>query len=136
MPQQGAMGELSTLRLELADDKGPNPGGRRALLALKSPLREGLHLPELPQMPGEHGDDEDPTLTSVDHAMHQHQRLAQLTLSDGAVKTFEMSIDKFNALRYNVAKVLREMANLEGHPIMHIMSELEQDQKAKQKASR
>ena len=62
--------------------------------------------------------------------------LMQLTLSDGAVKTFEMSIDKFNALRYNVAKVLREMANLEGHPIMHIMSELEQDQKAKQKASR
>ena len=62
--------------------------------------------------------------------------LMQLTLSDGRVKTFEMSVDKFNALRYNVAKVLREMSNLEGHPIMHIMEDLDADQKAKLKASR
>ena len=35
------------------------------------------------------------------------RRTAQMTLSDGNIKTFEVPIDKFNELRYNVAKVCR-----------------------------
>ena len=37
----------------------------------------------------------------------RHHRAAQMTLSDGNIKTFEVPIDKFNELRYNVAKVCR-----------------------------
>ena len=39
-----------------------------------------------------------------------------MTLSDGQMKTFDVSVDQFHTLRYNVAKVLREMQELERHP--------------------
>ena len=46
--------------------------------------------------------------------------LLQMTLSDGRMKTFDVSIEQFHQLRYNVAKVLRDMQELERHPIMRI----------------
>ncbi len=60
----------------------------------------------------------------------------QLFLSDGSIKTFEMSVDKFHALRYNVAKVLREMGDLEAHPMMFIMEQLERNERKELKSQR
>ncbi len=46
--------------------------------------------------------------------------LAEITTSEGQIKTFEMPIDQFHRLRYNVAKVLRNMEEVERHPIMRL----------------
>ena len=43
-----------------------------------------------------------------------------MTLSDGTIRTFEVPVDKFHDLRYNVAKVLREMTSLERHPVLQL----------------
>ena len=44
----------------------------------------------------------------------------QMTLSDGKIKTFELPIEQFHRLRFGVAKMLREMQQLERHPIMRL----------------
>jgi len=44
--------------------------------------------------------------------------IMQITLSDDTIKTFECSVEKFHQLRYNVAKVLKNMHDLEQHPIL------------------
>jgi len=44
----------------------------------------------------------------------------QLTLSDGSIKSFEISTLLFHDLRYNVALVLKEMENLEQKNILKI----------------
>ncbi|GFR97784.1 COMM domain-containing protein 5-like [Elysia marginata] len=44
----------------------------------------------------------------------------EMTLSDGSVKDFEMSVSKFQELRFNVASVLSEMEKLEKHSILKI----------------
>jgi len=49
--------------------------------------------------------------------------MMQMTLSDGRIKTFDVPFEQFHQLRYNVAKVLREMQELERHPIMRIADE-------------
>ena len=46
-----------------------------------------------------------------------------MSLSDGSIKTFEVSVEQFHQLRYNTAKVLRDMQELERHPIMRIAFE-------------
>ena len=46
--------------------------------------------------------------------------LMQMTLSDGEIKTFELPIEQFHRLRFGVAKMLREMQQLERHPIMRL----------------
>lgn len=51
--------------------------------------------------------------------------LAQLTLSDGTIKTFEVSLEEFHKLRYNVARVLKEMRDVEAHPIMRLAFDIE-----------
>lgn len=51
--------------------------------------------------------------------------LMQLILSDGSIKTFEVSVEQFNQLRYGVAKVLHDMQSLERHPIMKIVKEFD-----------
>lgn len=48
-----------------------------------------------------------------------------MILSNGSIKTFEVSIEQFNQLRYGVAKLLHDMRALERHPIMKVVSELE-----------
>ena len=48
-----------------------------------------------------------------------------MTLSNGIVKTFELSVEQFNQLRYGAAKVLQDMQMLERHPIMRIVNEFE-----------
>uniref|UniRef100_A0A7S2R5K4 COMM domain-containing protein 5 n=1 Tax=Rhizochromulina marina TaxID=1034831 RepID=A0A7S2R5K4_9STRA len=53
--------------------------------------------------------------------------LMRMRLSNGNFKTFEVSVEQFHQLRYNVAKVLRDMQELERHPIMRIA--LEADKK-------
>jgi len=40
----------------------------------------------------------------------------QMTLSDGTIRTFECSLSKFHELRYGVARVLKDMQDLEHHP--------------------
>eukprot|EP01038_Epipyxis_sp_PR26KG_P015097 gene15097-20314_t len=49
--------------------------------------------------------------------------LFQMILSDGSIKTFEVSIEQFNQLRYSVAKVLNDIQTLERHPMMRIINE-------------
>lgn len=51
--------------------------------------------------------------------------LMQMILSNGRIRTFEVSIEQFNQLRYGVAKLLHDMRALERHPIMKVVSELE-----------
>ena len=46
--------------------------------------------------------------------------LCETTTSDGVTKTFEMPVEQFHSLRYNVAKVLRNMEEVERHPIMRL----------------
>jgi len=41
-----------------------------------------------------------------------------ITLSNGKVRTFEVSMEKFNELRYNVAKLLKLTLDLEKHPML------------------
>jgi len=49
--------------------------------------------------------------------------LVEITLSSGIIKTFEISIEQFNLLRYSVAKVLAEMQKIERHPILKLINE-------------
>lgn len=51
--------------------------------------------------------------------------LMEMSLSDGSIKTFEMQIDQFHQLRYNVAKVLKYMRGLESRAIMNLVADLE-----------
>lgn len=46
-----------------------------------------------------------------------------MVLEDGTIRTFEVSVEQFNQLRYNVAKVLNDMQTLERHPIIKIVNE-------------
>ncbi|KAH3759570.1 glutamate receptor 3 [Pelomyxa schiedti] len=46
--------------------------------------------------------------------------LMEMTTSDGRIKTFEVPHDKFHELRYNVARVLKEMQDLEQLQILKI----------------
>lgn len=45
---------------------------------------------------------------------------ASLTLSNGEIRCFEMSVAKFQELRYNVASVMKEMEDLEKRSILKI----------------
>ncbi|KAJ3450636.1 comm domain-containing protein [Anaeramoeba flamelloides] len=47
--------------------------------------------------------------------------MMQMILSDGQVKQFEVSVDKFQEMRYNVAKVISEMQNIEKMPVLKIL---------------
>jgi COMM domain containing 5 len=49
--------------------------------------------------------------------------LMEMTLSNGHVRTFEVSVQQFNQLRYGVAKMLKDMQMLERHPVMRIEKE-------------
>jgi len=42
----------------------------------------------------------------------------QVTTTDGRIHTFESSVDKFHQLRFNVARVLAAMQNIEEHPTL------------------
>jgi len=53
--------------------------------------------------------------------------LAEVVLSDGQVKTFELPVAQFHELRYNVAKVLRNMEEVERHPIMRLAFQEDRD---------
>jgi len=46
--------------------------------------------------------------------------MMETTSSDGAKNTFELPVDMFHELRYNVAKVLKDMEDLEQNPILKI----------------
>eukprot|EP01102_Stenamoeba_stenopodia_P015789 TRINITY_DN5439_c0_g1_i1.p1 TRINITY_DN5439_c0_g1~~TRINITY_DN5439_c0_g1_i1.p1 ORF type:complete len:204 (+),score=45.33 TRINITY_DN5439_c0_g1_i1:185-796(+) len=43
-----------------------------------------------------------------------------MVLSDGNIKTFEISIEKFHELRFNVSKLLKDVEELERQPILKI----------------
>ena len=46
--------------------------------------------------------------------------LTELSFSNGTTRTFELPVEKFHNLRYSVAKVLRNMEEVERHPIMKL----------------
>lgn len=46
-----------------------------------------------------------------------------MVLKDGRIKTFEVSTEQFNQLRYSVAKVLHEIQTVERHPIIKLVNE-------------
>jgi len=46
--------------------------------------------------------------------------LMEITTSNGDIKTFEMSTEKFYELRYNTAKILKEMQDVEKLPILKL----------------
>ena len=46
-----------------------------------------------------------------------------MMLKDGSIKTFEVSVEQFNQLRYSVAKVLHDMQTVERHPIIKLVNE-------------
>ena len=52
--------------------------------------------------------------------------LMQLGLSDGALKNFELPLDKFHELRFNVAKALRAVGDLEKHPLIRVVNRVDQ----------
>jgi len=56
--------------------------------------------------------------------------LMQLILSDGKIETFVVELGQFHALRYGVAKLLREMQAIERHPIMRVAHELQKREDA------
>lgn len=56
--------------------------------------------------------------------------LMQLILSDGSIQTFVVELAQFHALRYGVAKLLREMQTIERHPIMRVAHELQKREDA------
>lgn len=49
--------------------------------------------------------------------------LFQMILCDGRIKTFEVSIEQFNQIRYGIAKLLFDMQTLDRHPILKIVNE-------------
>ena len=49
-----------------------------------------------------------------------YAQLMEMTLSDGRVWTFEVPQDRFHELRFNVAKVLQEVEQLDKLPILKI----------------
>jgi hypothetical protein len=51
--------------------------------------------------------------------------MLQMILNDATVKTFEVSVEQFNQLRFGAAKVLQDMQLLERHPILRIVNEFE-----------
>ncbi len=58
--------------------------------------------------------------------------LFQMTLSNGKIHTFNVSIQEFNQLRYGVAKTLRDMGVLERHPVMRVENEEERKRQLEQ----
>mmetsp|Transcript_5215 Transcript_5215/g.10403 ORF Transcript_5215/g.10403 Transcript_5215/m.10403 type:complete len:256 (-) Transcript_5215:20-787(-) len=46
--------------------------------------------------------------------------LCEINTDDGKSRTFEMPVEQFHHLRYSVAKVLRNMEEIERHPIMRL----------------
>ena len=46
--------------------------------------------------------------------------LMEMTTSDGKIRQFEVSQDKFHELRYNIAKVLKDMEDIEQIPILKL----------------
>jgi len=43
-----------------------------------------------------------------------------VTLDDGTIKTFEVPTQQFHLLRYNIAKLLKDIDELEKHPILKV----------------
>nr|XP_054775335.1 COMM domain-containing protein 5-like [Lytechinus pictus] len=46
--------------------------------------------------------------------------MAEMTLSDGRIQSFEIPVSKFHELRYNVASLMKEMEDLEKKNILKI----------------
>ena len=51
--------------------------------------------------------------------------LMQLGLSDGKLKNFELPLEKFHELRFNVAKALRAVGDLEKHPLIRVINHVD-----------
>jgi hypothetical protein len=58
--------------------------------------------------------------SSAQSKVFRPQIVLEWALTDGSRHSFECPIEKFSELRFQVARVLREMQALEDHPILHI----------------
>ena len=58
--------------------------------------------------------------TSAVERMAEPSILMQVELSDGTLRQFQVSVAKFHELRYNVARVLKDMGDLERAPILKL----------------
>ena len=56
--------------------------------------------------------------------------LMQLGLSDGKLKNFELPLEKFHELRFNVAKALRAVQDLEAHPLIRVINHVDAFERA------
>uniref|UniRef100_A0A7S3CZ28 COMM domain-containing protein 5 n=1 Tax=Palpitomonas bilix TaxID=652834 RepID=A0A7S3CZ28_9EUKA len=75
--------------------------------------------------------------TSSSHRALKPSITMELSLTDGSVKTFEMSIEEFHELRYNVAKLLKEFHDMEKSQLFKITEAWEKalQQQAMKKAA-
>jgi len=51
--------------------------------------------------------------------------MIQLKLSNGLTKKFEINVEQLHQLRHGTAKLLKEMAQLNRHPISRILKDIE-----------
>lgn len=58
----------------------------------------------------------------------------RMFFTGGDVRTFECSVEKFQSLRYDIAKALNEIQKLERHPMMRIVDEFERRDKEERMA--
>ena len=56
--------------------------------------------------------------------------LMQLGLSNGKLKNFELPLEKFHELRFNVAKALRAVQDLEAHPLIRVINHVDAFERA------
>ena len=59
-------------------------------------------------------------MTSKINRLFRPSILMQITTTHGEIYTFEMSSQAFHQLRFTVAKLLKEMDNLDNKPILKI----------------
>ncbi|ETV88595.1 hypothetical protein, variant [Aphanomyces astaci] len=61
--------------------------------------------------------------SSALESIYQPSVVLRMQLSNGRQHTVELSLAKFHELRYNTAKILQEMNQLERHPILRLTRE-------------
>ncbi|XP_013882044.1 COMM domain-containing protein 5 [Austrofundulus limnaeus] len=91
-------------------------GNRRAALEAASSQKDP-HLPSLEELRWRV--DVAISTSSLARAL-QPSVLMQMKLSDGTFQRFEVSVSKFQELRYNVALILKEMNDLEKRSVLKI----------------
>ncbi|KAH8073424.1 hypothetical protein JL721_2716 [Aureococcus anophagefferens] len=91
-----------------------------ALATLRGGLRDAADIAWVKENEAAWRVDVSISTSSLDKIM-KPSVMVELSLSDGSIKTFEMDVDQFQKLRYDTARLLRQMQEIERHPIMRIV---------------